>query len=167
MAGFILPDLGISALEIRFLQHMLMALGGFVLPPKAESCTCIARDKFSIMSQSRTQPHGAWPIFCKSYMITDWFRAVVDTASPAREKHGSSLSSDTWVHWREQMHPGNLQQPGLNVVQAARGTLDPGLWVSLILWTLGDGFFYYMKLPSSAHISMCGKFRTKSWFFTF
>lgn len=144
MAGFILPDLGISVSEICFLQYMLMALGGFTLPPKDESCTCITRDKFSTMAQSRTQPDGAWPIFCKSYMIRDWFRAVVDTASPARGKHSSSLSSEAWVHWREQQYPGNLQQPGLNVVQAARGTLGPGLWVSLILWTLGDAFFFYM-----------------------
>lgn len=120
------------------------ALGGSTLPPKAESCTCIARDKFSNMSQSRTQPHGAWSIFCKSYMITDWFREVVDAASPARGKCGSSLSSEAWIHWREQRHPGNLQQPGLNAVQAARGMLGPGLCISLILWTLGDEFFFYI-----------------------
>lgn len=144
MAGFILPDLWISVPKICFLHHRLMALGGSTLPPKAESCTCIARDKFSNMSQSRTQPHGAWSIFCKSYMITDWFREVVDAASPARGKCGSSLSSEAWIHWREQRHPGNLQQPGLNAVQAARGMLGPGLCISLILWTLGDEFFFYI-----------------------
>lgn len=59
MAGSILPDLGISVPEMYFLHHMLMALGGFTLSLKAESCTCIARDKFSTMSQSRTQLRGA------------------------------------------------------------------------------------------------------------
>lgn len=47
MAGFILSDLGTSVPEICFLHYMLMALGGFILSPKPESCTCIARDKFS------------------------------------------------------------------------------------------------------------------------
>lgn len=59
IAGSIMPDLGISIPEMCFLYHMLMALGGFTLSLKAESCTCIARDKFSTMPQSRTQLHGA------------------------------------------------------------------------------------------------------------
>lgn len=156
MAGLVLPDLEISAPEICFLHYMLMALGGFTLPPKPESCTFTARDKFSTMSQ-RTQPHGAWPIFCKSYMITDWFRAVVDTASPARGKCSSSLSSEAWVHWWEQ----SSRKPSAAWPECGAGctwhTGARAFSLSNTLDTWGCIFLlYYMKLPSSAHISMCG-----------
>lgn len=63
-------DPGISVLEVCFLHHMLTAVGRLTFPPKAECCTCAARAMFSTMPESRTQPRVAWPIFCRSFMIS-------------------------------------------------------------------------------------------------
>lgn len=141
IAGFIFPDLRISVPEICFLHLMLVAFGGSTLPPKAESCTCIARDKFWTV-------HKAEP----NHMELDLFSAKATW---------SQIDLGQWwilLH----LHVGSMahawaQEPGYikgnsSILETFSSLvwmwrrLHVVLWVSLILWTLGDKFFFYIIL---------------------